>query len=102
MDDIRPTRWTARNTCELLEVLWVMEATVERQPKLAELLEAVVAGECCAADELPEPAVPKRPAPKVRRAPNQGETYAQTGLGETGKIELSFLHECSGNRRFSE
>lgn len=41
LDDIRP-RWTERMTRELLEVLWVLEATLALQPALAALLEEVV------------------------------------------------------------
>jgi hypothetical protein len=45
LDDIRPERWTSQLTEELLELLWVLEATVAMFPALAELLESVVAGE---------------------------------------------------------
>ena len=80
LDDIRPTRWTAQFTRELLELLWVLEATVERWPALAELLEAVVAGACFGADELPEPAAGEREAPRVRRADRRHGAYAQGNL----------------------
>ena len=45
LDEIRPTRWTAQYTRELLELLWVLEKTVKRWPELAELVDANVAGE---------------------------------------------------------
>ncbi|MBI5187035.1 MAG: hypothetical protein HZA01_15115 [Nitrospinae bacterium] len=65
LDDIRPERWTSRFTTELLELLWVLEATVAGYPEQAILLEAVAAGDCFQAGELP--AVPdkrrKPPAP---------------------------------------
>jgi hypothetical protein len=54
LDDIRPERWTSQFTTELLELLWVLEATVEGYPEQAKLLDAVVAGPCFRADELPE------------------------------------------------
>jgi len=54
LDDIRPERWTSQFTTELLELLWVLEATVEGYPEQAKLLEAVLEGECLHADELPE------------------------------------------------
>jgi hypothetical protein len=57
LDDIRPERWTSQFTTELLELLWVLEATVESYPEQAKLLEAVVNGPCFGADELP--AVPQ-------------------------------------------
>lgn len=63
LDDIRPERWTDDFTTELLELLWVLEATVEQYPAQAELLAAVVKGPCFKADELP--AVP----PESRKPP---------------------------------
>ena len=80
LDEIRPTRWTAQFTRELLELLWVLEGTVERQPALAELLEAVVAGACYGAEELPAPEARERAAPRVRRAARRDGTYAQANL----------------------
>jgi hypothetical protein len=58
LDGIRPERWTTQFTTELLELLWVLEATVSGYPKQAKLLEDVVAGSCFETDELPE--VPDR------------------------------------------
>ncbi len=52
LDDIRPERWTGRFTTELLELLWVMEATVKGYPEQARLLDAVVSGSCIRAAEL--------------------------------------------------
>jgi predicted helicase len=42
LDDIRPEKWTGEFTTELLELLWVLEATIAEYPKQAELLTAVV------------------------------------------------------------
>jgi hypothetical protein len=67
LDDIRPTRWTSDYTTELLELLWVLEATLEVYPELAELLEDVVEGACFTAEELP--AVPE----DMRKPPSRGE-----------------------------
>ncbi|MBI4505360.1 MAG: DNA methyltransferase, partial [Chloroflexi bacterium] len=53
LDDIRPERWTSEFTTELLELLWVLEATIAGYPEQAKLLEAVIAGPCFRADELP-------------------------------------------------
>ena len=53
LDDIRPKRWTSQFTIELLELLWVLEATLDTYPEQAELLEAVVEGDCFEAGELP-------------------------------------------------
>lgn len=67
LDDIRPEHWTSQFTTELLELLWVLEATVEGYPVQAKLLDVVVSGPCFHADELPDvPAIMRKP-PKVRK-----------------------------------
>jgi hypothetical protein len=53
LDLIRPERWTGHFTTELLELLWVLEATLAEYPGQAKLLSAVVKGPCFKADELP-------------------------------------------------
>ena len=63
LDDIRPERWTAEISQELLELLWVLEATVAMFPELKQTLEAVIAGETFRADELPKPAANERRPP---------------------------------------
>ena len=54
LDYIRPTRWTSQFTTELLELLWVLEATLASYPEQARLLQEVIVGDCFRADELPE------------------------------------------------
>ncbi|MDP2896738.1 MAG: type ISP restriction/modification enzyme [bacterium] len=66
LDDIRPERWTSQFTTELLELLWVLEATVEGYPGQAKLLGALVAGPCFRADELPEVPEEMRKPPSAR------------------------------------
>ena len=61
-DDILPTRWTSRFTTELLELLWVLEATLAAYPEQAQLLREIIAGDCFHADELP-------PVPEEMRKP---------------------------------
>ena len=62
LDDIRPEKWTGDFTTELLELLWVLEATIAQYPAQAKLLAAVVKGPCFAADELPAvPAAARKP-----------------------------------------
>jgi len=67
LDDIRPERWTSQFTTELLELLWVLEATLAGYAEQAELLDQVIAGACFQADEFPK--VPewmrKPPKPNV-------------------------------------
>jgi hypothetical protein len=67
LDDIRPQCWTSQFTTEFLELLWVLEATVEGYPEQAKLLDAVIEGDCFAADELPS-------VPVEMRNPRKAET----------------------------
>ena len=67
LDHIRPARWTSQFTTELLELLWVLEATVDGYPEQERLLEAVVAGDCFQADELPPVPDAMRKPPSVRK-----------------------------------
>ena len=67
LDDIRPKRWTSQFTTELLELLWVLEATVASYPEQAKLLDAVLEGECFVADELPPVPEEMRKAPKAEK-----------------------------------
>jgi predicted helicase len=41
LDDIRPEKWTGQFTTELLELLWILEATIAQYPRQAKLLAAV-------------------------------------------------------------
>lgn len=68
LDDITVEKWPAQFTTELLELLWILEKTVEQYPRQAELLEQVVEGECFTEDELPD--VPE----KMRKAPKKGQS----------------------------
>ncbi len=65
LDDIRPMRWTSQFTTELLELLWVLEATVKSYPEQARLLEAVVASDCFRADEMPSAPAEMRKPPRA-------------------------------------
>lgn len=67
LDDIRPERWTSQLTTELLEMLWVLEATIEGYPEQAMLLDAVVDGECFLSAEL-------EPVPEFMRKAPHAET----------------------------
>ena len=66
LDHIRLSRWTSPLTTELLALLWVLEATVAGYPEQARLLEAVVAGECFRAEELPPVPEDMHKPPRVR------------------------------------
>jgi hypothetical protein len=80
LDDIRPERWTARMSDELLELLWVLEATLAMEPELEKVLDKIVAGACFTANELP---VPK---PEERKAPG---TVSSTG----GLLDMMGIEE---------
>ena len=71
LDNIRPERWTSEFTTELLELLWVLETTVEGYPKQQELLESVLAGDCFRADELPVVPDEMRKLPKAQPSKNR-------------------------------
>jgi hypothetical protein len=64
LDDINPTQWPSEFTTELLELLWVLEATIAEYPAQAKLLSAVVRGPCFKADELPDVPVHTRKPPE--------------------------------------
>lgn len=73
LDGIRPERWTDQFTTELLELLWVLEATVKGYPPQAKLLEAVVSGPYFQADELPSVPDEARKPPAAR--PTGGDLF---------------------------
>ena len=71
LDDIRPERWDF--TEELLELLWVLEATIAMQPEGEDLLDAVLRSELFSDSELPTPTEDERKPPRnVRTAVVQG------------------------------
>ena len=55
--------WTAALTTELLELLWVLEATVAAQPELDALLSEILAAPLFAAADFPAPTAVERAAP---------------------------------------
>lgn len=64
LDEVRPEHWSGDITRELLELLWILEATVEKEPELASLLVEITASKVFTATELPEPAEEECKAPK--------------------------------------
>lgn len=67
LDDIRPKSWTRQFTTELLELLWVLEATVAGYPQQERLLDRVLVGELFTAEEFPEVPEAARKPPVVPR-----------------------------------
>jgi hypothetical protein len=74
LDDIRPERWTAECTTELIKLLWILEATIAGYPEQEDLLDDILAGPIFLADELPE--VPDEARKPPERAPTRGQTQA--------------------------
>ncbi|MDX0524827.1 type ISP restriction/modification enzyme [Sinorhizobium medicae] len=79
LDEIRPERWAARMSEELLELLWVLEATLAMEPELEKALDKVVGAPCFTEAELP------MPKPEERKAP--GTVNAAGGLLELMGVE---------------
>ena len=69
LDKIRPDRWTFGE--ELLELLWLLEATLALEPQGVTLIDEVCASPLFSADDLPTPTNEERKPPTV--APHEGE-----------------------------
>ena len=63
LDDIRPERWDFAE--DLLELLWVLEATIALQPEGEALLDRVCASATFSKDELPTPTEAERQPPSA-------------------------------------
>ena len=74
--------WPSQFTTELLELLWVLEATVAGYPEQTKLLEAVVSGQCFNADEMPAVRDEARKPPAHRRV-----------------LMVNYSMTCSGRRQ---
>ena len=80
-DDIRPERWEFAE--ELLELLWVPEATIALEPKGAALREEVCESDLFTAEELPTPTPGERRPPRpVQLAAEQPELEVQPSPGD--------------------
>ena len=80
LDDIRPERWTDQFTTELLELLHVLEATLESYPEQRRLLGEVLAGDCIQARDLPPVTDEMRQGPKATdSASPQKDLYSGDG-----------------------
>jgi len=67
LDEIRPREWPAEFTEELLELLWVLEHTINMSSDLSTFFEAVIQGDVLAAEDLPAPTEDQRKAPEIPR-----------------------------------
>lgn len=71
LDNIRPERWSFAQ--ELLELLWVLENTIELEPTGRELLDRVCASNLFSDIELPKPAEHERRPPGSAGPPVQSQ-----------------------------
>ncbi|MFN4073569.1 MAG: type ISP restriction/modification enzyme [Thermus sp.] len=78
LDDVVPHTWTADLGRELLELIWVLERTVELCPEQGELMEAVLGGELFLAEELPQPGEEERREPQGE---GEGQDPSPEGAG---------------------
>jgi hypothetical protein len=78
LDEVRPSKWPAEFTEELLELLWTLEHTVNMSLALTTFFEAVIQGDVLAAEALPQPTEEQRRAPEIPRgnAPTPSEQMA--------------------------
>jgi len=67
LDDLRPERWTPEMTQELLELLWVLEATIALGSTQQELFEEILAGDVFTERELPSPTDEEKARPRIKR-----------------------------------
>ena len=65
LNDIRPARWPAAFSRELLALIWVLEGTLALYPQQARLLDKVLAGPCLPASAIAPPDAALRRPPKV-------------------------------------
>jgi hypothetical protein len=65
LDKIGPDTWPNEFTTELLQLLWVLEATIGAQVELSRLLDDVLNGPLIPATELPIPDEDQRKEPKL-------------------------------------
>ena len=77
LDDIHPQTWTYEFTREFLELLWVLEKTIEGYPEQEKIFEMVLERDLFKASELPKVPEELRKGPKLPR-----QTNRQTGLWE--------------------
>ena len=71
LDYIRPTEWLDEWTTELLELLSVLQRTIDLQPTGVDLLDRILAGPLISAFDVPKPPHELRQPPGSSRGPTQ-------------------------------
>lgn len=64
LDKIRPQKWSNEMNKNLHELIWILEATLNMEPDLENILQSVVESECFNANELPKPLESQKKPPK--------------------------------------
>jgi hypothetical protein len=102
LDGIVPSKWTPDLGRELLELLWVLEKTLEIYPEQEELLQKVLEGPLFTVDELPTPTPEQREPPggeeeEPQEAEAVGEEEGGNGAKRVAQPTLLSLREASGD-----
>ena len=74
LDDIHPDHWTATLNEELLQLLWLLEGTIQLRSTLEDNLDRILSSNLMAAGDLP------RPAAGERRPPPRSSTAFQAAM----------------------
>lgn len=69
LDDIHPHAWTHEFTREFLELLWVLEKTLEGYPEQGRIFERILESDLFKANELPPVPEELRKGPKLPKTP---------------------------------
>ena len=64
LDYIRPRHCSADMTTTLISLVWILEATLNMEPELESILQAVIKSKCFRADDLPIPSEAQKKPPK--------------------------------------
>ena len=64
LDNIRPQKWSNEMNKNLHELIWILEATLNMEPDLENLLQNIIKSECFNTSELPEPYELQKKSPK--------------------------------------
>ncbi|GEM49661.1 type ISP restriction/modification enzyme [Deinococcus cellulosilyticus] len=70
LDEITSEVWTQEMTLELLELLWLLEKTIEQYPNMNQLLKQIIATDNFDATEFPEPTDAEKAPPSEDRDSN--------------------------------
>ena len=64
LDEIRPQQWSPDTTAKLINLIWILEATLSMELDLDNILQTVIKSECFTIKELPKPSDMQKKPPK--------------------------------------